>query len=122
MYLNPLTFERSIVKGGKHDILIPMGTRITPKPPVCVGKVVGFIFLTIICEASRDFPWIMVDVYILQVARKALIKIAQTKLVHQMEIYYPLSLQLWLEEMKHLAGKRILRTKKAHLLWVYSIV
>ena len=64
----------------------------------------------------------MVEVYILQVARIALIKIAQTKLVHQMEIYYPLSLQLWLEEMKHLAGKRILRTKKAHLLWVYSIV
>ena len=48
MYLNPLTFERSIVKGGKHDRLIPMGTRITPKPPVCVGKVVGFDFLTII--------------------------------------------------------------------------
>ena len=49
MYLNPLTFERSIVIGGKHDRLIPMGTRVTPKPLVPFGKVVGFNFLTIIC-------------------------------------------------------------------------
>ena len=53
MYLNPLTFERSIVIGGKHDRLIPMGTRVTPKPPVCVGKVVWFNFLTIICVEVR---------------------------------------------------------------------
>ena len=60
MYLNPLTFERSIVIGGKHDRLIPMGTGVTPKPPVCVGKVVRFNFLKIICvevsaaEADAD--------------------------------------------------------------------
>ena len=53
MYLNPLTFERSIVIGGKHDRLIPMGTRVTPKPPVCVGKVVCFNFLTTICGWSE---------------------------------------------------------------------
>ena len=54
MYLNPLTFERSIVKGGKHDRMIPMGTRITPKPPVCVGKVVGFNYLVIICVVTDE--------------------------------------------------------------------
>ena len=54
MYLNPLTFERSIVIGGKHDRLIPMGTRVTPKPPVCVGKVVGFNYLVIICVVTDE--------------------------------------------------------------------
>ena len=54
MYLNPLTFERSIVIGGKHDRLIPMGTRVTPKPLASVGKVVGFNFFTIICAESTS--------------------------------------------------------------------
>ena len=53
MYLNPLTFERSIVIGAKHDRLIPMGTRVTPKPLASVGKVVGFNYLVIICVASN---------------------------------------------------------------------
>ena len=52
LYFRSLTLKRSIVIGGKHDRLIPMGTRVTPKPPVCVGKVVGFIFLTMICEGA----------------------------------------------------------------------
>ena len=34
-----LTFERFIVIGGKCDRLIPMGTRVTPKPMVSLGKV-----------------------------------------------------------------------------------
>ena len=49
LYFRPLTLKRSIVIGGKHDRLIPMGTRVTPKPLVPFGKVVGFNFLTIIC-------------------------------------------------------------------------
>ena len=51
----PLTLRRSIVIGSKHDGLIPMGTGVTPKPPVCMGKVVEFNFLTIICEVQTPF-------------------------------------------------------------------
>ena len=47
------TFERFIVIGDKHDRLIPMGTGVNPKPPVCVGKVVGFNFLIVICGVIR---------------------------------------------------------------------
>ena len=54
LYFRPLTLKRSIVKGGKHDRLIPMGTRVTPKPLVCVGKVVGFNFLTLICVSFSE--------------------------------------------------------------------
>ena len=56
MFLNPLTFERSIVIGGKHDRLIPVGTRVTPKPPVCsVGKVAGFNYL--VNHMCAPFRW-----------------------------------------------------------------
>jgi len=37
----------------KHDRLIPIGTRVTLKSLVCVGKVVGFNYLVIICVASN---------------------------------------------------------------------
>ena len=63
MYLNSLTFERSIVIGGKHDGLIPMGTRVTPKPLASVGKVVGFNFLTIIC-GYNDYRYFWHSKYI----------------------------------------------------------
>ena len=63
LYFRPLTLKRSIVIGGKHDTLIPMGTRVTPKPPVCMGKVVELIFLTIICvpfcgKSSKVVPFL----------------------------------------------------------------
>ena len=49
LYFRPLTLKRFIVIGCKQDRLIPMGTRVTPKPLASVGKVVGFNFLTMTC-------------------------------------------------------------------------
>ena len=53
LYFRPLTLKRFIVIGCKQDRLIPMGTRVTPKPLASVGKVVGFNYLVIICVASN---------------------------------------------------------------------
>ena len=68
MYLYPHLSKGpcSIVIGGKHDKLIPMGSRVPPKPPVCVGKVIGFIFLD-------NHMWLFLNFYLVMNDRRTLL-------------------------------------------------
>ena len=63
MYFRPLTLKRSIVKGGKHDRLIPMGTRVTPKPMVSLGKVWSFnLFELHVTHPQKDTSKVLLNV------------------------------------------------------------